>query len=74
MKPIPLTPVQLHMYKEIYRRYNENKISPTVRELQDFLNYNSTGSIWNMLRVLKFKGYLQITDYKARAYVPLVDL
>ena len=74
MKPIPLTPVQLEMYKEIYRRYNDNKISPTVRELQDFLNYNSTGSVWNMLRVLKLKGYLQITDYKARAYVPLVDL
>lgn len=74
MKPIPLTPVQLEMYKEIYRRYNDNKISPTVRELQDFLNYNSTGSVWNMLRILKFKGYLQITDYKARAYVPLVDL
>ena len=71
---MPLTPVQHHMYQEIYRRYNNNKISPTVRELQNYLKYNSTGSIWNLLRVLQFKGYLQITDYKARAYIPLVDL
>jgi|TARA_R100000951_G_C2552144_1_gene152815 SOS-response transcriptional repressor LexA len=74
MKPMPLTPVQHHMYQEIYRRYNDNKISPTVRELKDYLNYNSTGSVWNLLRVLQFKGYLKITDYKARAYTPLVDL
>ena len=71
---MPLTPVQHHMYKEIYRRYNDNKISPTVRELQNYLQYNSTGSVWNLLGVLQFKGYLKITDYKARAYTPLVDL
>ena len=71
---MPLTPVQHHMCKEIYRRYNDNKISPTVRELQNYLQYNSTGSVWNLLRVLQFKGYLKITDYKARAYTPLVDL
>jgi SOS-response transcriptional repressor LexA len=74
MKPMPLTPVQLHMYKEIYRRYNENKVSPTIRELQTYLNYGSTGSVHNMLRVLQYKGYVKINDYKARAYTPLIDL
>ena len=70
----PLTPIQFKIYKEIYTRYNDNKVSPSIRELQKHLNYHSTGSVWNLLRVLKHKGYLKITDYKARAYTPLVDL
>ena len=74
MNLIPLTPVQLHMYKQIHSAYKKDKVVPTVRELMKKLNYQSTGSVHNMLRVLQRKGYVKIIDYKARAYIPLVDL
>ena len=71
---IPLSPVQLHIYKTIQSAYKKDKVVPTVRELMKILNYQSTGSVHNMLRVLQHKGYVKIIDYKARAYIPLVDL
>jgi SOS-response transcriptional repressor LexA len=74
MKPMPLTPPQLRVYKIINNSYKKNKVSPTIEEIKTVTGYKSKGSVWSMLRVLKFKGYLDIVDYKARAYIPLVDL
>jgi len=74
MDLMPLTPIQKKLYVTIHSNFKENKVVPTIRELTQIIGYKSIGSTWQMLRVLKEKGYLKIIDFKARGYIPLIDL
>ncbi len=62
-----LTARQKQVLDFIRGRINEDKISPTIREIAGFFGFSSTGTVRDYLRALSKKGYLKLNRNKARA-------
>jgi repressor LexA len=72
----PLTETQQTIYKFIVSFIRENGYSPTMREIQEYFDFQSTNSVVVHLRNLREKGYVTKSstskDCKART-MRLVD-
>ena len=64
-----LTEKEKKFYETIYKFINDNGYSPTIRELCKLLNYKSTKTIYNYLKVLKNKNYINYQKKKKRSIV-----
>lgn len=56
--------------KKITSYYQENKIMPSIRELQKIIGYKSPNSIYQIIKQLETKGYLKRNNHNK---IVLVD-
>lgn len=63
----PLTITQQKVLRVVTNYIEQNKIPPTLRELQDLLNVSSNQAVINHLDALEKKGYLSREDKTARS-------
>ena len=60
---------ELIVYKTICNFINEKNYCPTIRELCCILNYKSTKTVYNYIKKLKEKNYINYYPNKKRAIV-----
>lgn len=65
-----MTEKEEQIYHQITNYYQENKIMPSVRELQNILGYKSPNSIYQIIKQLETKGYLERNSHNK---IVLVD-
>jgi repressor LexA len=68
-----LTVRQKQVLEFIRRRINQDRISPTIREVAGFFGFSSTGTVRDHLLALSKKGYLKLNKNKARALELTID-
>lgn len=61
-----LTPKQKKVLEFIQKRIHQN-LPPTIREIAGELNFSSTGTVRDYLKLLEKKGYLKRQNRKSRA-------
>lgn len=54
----PLTETQQSIYSFLVSYIRENHYPPTIREIKDHFNYNSSNSVVSQLKKLEDKGYI----------------
>jgi len=54
-----MTEKEEQIYHQMTSYYQKNKIMPSVRELQNILGYKSPNSIYQIMKQLETKGYLE---------------
>lgn len=66
-----LTDRQLQVLEFIQTKINRDGYPPTIREIGDYLGIKSTNGVNDHLKALTKKGYLNRTESKSRACVPV---
>ncbi|MDP8266314.1 MAG: transcriptional repressor LexA [Candidatus Aceula meridiana] len=62
-----LTDKQKGVLKFIFHKIRDEKLPPTIREIAEEFGFSSTGTVRDYLRALTEKGYIKLTEGKARA-------
>lgn len=63
---IDLSEKQIQLFNEIKKYIDFYGFPPSIRELCELMNVNSTGTIQPMLERLKRKGYIDFMPRKSR--------
>lgn len=58
---------EIKVYETIKKFIEVHRYSPSIRELNNILNYKSTKTIYRYLKNLKEKGYLNYQEHKKRS-------
>lgn len=66
-KTIELTNKQRDVLKFIYKRIQQTKLPPTIREIAAQFGFSSTGTVRDYLKALINKGYIKVAANKSRA-------
>ena len=61
-----LTPRQQFVYETIKNFIENNGYAPSVRELCNLCNVNSSATMWVHLQKIKQKGYIDFVEHKSR--------
>jgi len=67
MQTKELTPKQKQVLKFIYKSIRLHQLPPTIREIAQQFDFNSTGTVRDYLKALIKKGYIRIAANKSRA-------
>jgi len=62
-----LTDKQKNVLRFIFNEITNEKIPPTIREIAQEFGFSSTGTVRDYLKALVDKGYIRISEGKARA-------
>lgn len=62
-----LTEKQKGVLKFIFNKIKDDKIPPTIREIAQEFGFSSTGTVRDYLKALVEKGYIKVSEGKARA-------
>lgn len=62
---VQLTDVQKNIYSFLVKFINDNGYPPTIREIQEHFNYNSSNSVVSQLNKIKDKGYITRASSKS---------
>jgi len=62
-----LTTKQKDVLKFIYRRIQDSRLPPTIREIAGQFGFSSTGTVRDYLKALASKGYIRTSANKSRA-------
>lgn len=69
-----LTRVQIEMYVAIKYYIKKNGYSPSVRELGEIVGNSSPSSVFQKLKKLKEKGYIDYKDKRSRTIRIIKDI
>lgn len=64
-----LTKKQFEVLQFIKRFIDDHSIAPSYREIQKHFGYSSLGTVYDHLKILKRKGYIDTEDHSARSLV-----
>lgn len=64
-----MTEKEEQIYQQITIYYQENKVMPSVRELQKILGYKSPNSIYQIIKQLENKSYLKRNNHNKTVLV-----
>lgn len=64
-----LTRKQYEVLQFIKRYTDEHSIPPSYREIKEYFNYASLGTVYDYLKILKRKGYIDSEEHTARSLV-----
>ena len=62
-----LTAKQKNVLRFIFNQIRNEKIPPTIREIAQEFGFSSTGTVRDYLKALVDKGYIRVSEGKARA-------
>ncbi|MDP8264128.1 MAG: transcriptional repressor LexA [Candidatus Aceula lacicola] len=62
-----LTDKQKNVLRFIFNQIKDEKIPPTIREIAQEFGFSSTGTVRDYLKALVDKGYIRVSEGKARA-------
>ncbi|OGX27617.1 MAG: repressor LexA, partial [Omnitrophica WOR_2 bacterium RIFCSPHIGHO2_02_FULL_48_11] len=62
-----LTKKQKQVLKYVYECIKDKQLPPTLREIAEYFQFSSTGTVRDHLKALVQKGYIKISENKSRA-------